>query len=92
MKLSNAIPYLYDKLLSFFYKGSMKFCGKHVYIRPSCSDFKGLWNMRVGDGTSIPIDRELNALFAKYKPPKGVYVPDFMFPFAICRMFFTPLI
>ena len=23
VKLSNAIPYLYDKLLSFFYKGSM---------------------------------------------------------------------
>lgn len=41
VKLSNAIPYLYDKLFSFFYKGSMKFCGKHVYIRPSSSDFKG---------------------------------------------------
>lgn len=53
-KLSNAIPYLYDKLLSFFYKGSMKFCGKHVYIRPSSSDFKGLWNLSVGDYTSIP--------------------------------------
>lgn len=52
--LSNAIPYLYDKLLSFFYKGSMKFCGKHVYIRPSSSDFKGLWNLSVGDYTSIP--------------------------------------
>lgn len=54
VKLSNAIPYLYDKLLSFFYKGSMKFCGKHVYIRPSSSDFKGLWNLSVGDYTSIP--------------------------------------
>ncbi len=32
----------------------MKHCGKGVYIRPTCSDFKGLWNMTVGDGTSIP--------------------------------------
>lgn len=32
----------------------MKKCGKHVYLRPSCSDFKGLWNMTVGDYTSIP--------------------------------------
>lgn len=32
----------------------MKKCGKHVYLRPSCSDFKGLWNMTVGDYASIP--------------------------------------
>lgn len=32
----------------------MKKCGKHVYLRPSCSDLKGLWNMTVGDYTSIP--------------------------------------
>lgn len=32
----------------------MKKCGKHVYLCPSCSDFKGLWNMTVGDYTSIP--------------------------------------
>ena len=25
-----------------------------VYIRPMSSDFKGLWNLSVGDGTSIP--------------------------------------
>ena len=31
----------------------MKKCGKHVYLRPSCSDLKGLWNMTVGDYTSI---------------------------------------
>ena len=45
---------LYDKLLAVFYKGAMKYCGKHVYLRPSSSDFKGLWNMSVGDYTSIP--------------------------------------
>lgn len=32
----------------------MKYCGKHVYLRPSCSDLKGLWNLSVGDYTSIP--------------------------------------
>lgn len=32
----------------------MKKCGKHVYLCPSYSDFKGLWNMTVGDYTSIP--------------------------------------
>lgn len=25
-----------------------------VYIRPMSSDFKGSWNLSVGDGTSIP--------------------------------------
>ena len=29
-------------------------CGKGVYIRPMSSDIKGLWNLSVGDGTSIP--------------------------------------
>ena len=53
-KLSLIPSYFYDKLLAVFYKGAMKYCGKHVYLRPSSSDFKGLWNMSVGDYTSIP--------------------------------------
>ena len=53
-RLSQIPSYFYDKVLSYFYKGSMKSCGKHVYIRPSSSDFKGLWNLSVGDYTSIP--------------------------------------
>ena len=53
-KLSLIPSYLYDKILACFYKGSMRHCGKHVYIRPSSSDFKGLWNLSVGDYTSIP--------------------------------------
>lgn len=53
-RLSQIPSYLFDKVLSYFYKGSMKSCGKHVYIRPSSSDFKGLWNLSVGDNTSIP--------------------------------------
>lgn len=32
----------------------MKYCGKNVHIRPTSSDFKGLWNLSVGDDTSIP--------------------------------------
>lgn len=32
----------------------MKYCGKGVYLRPMSSDLKGLWNMSIGDGSSIP--------------------------------------
>lgn len=53
-KLSLIPSYLYDKFLAVFYRGAMKYCGKHVYLRPSSSDFKGLWNMSIGDYTSIP--------------------------------------
>lgn len=32
----------------------MKYCGKDVYFRPISSDFKGLWNLSIGDNSSIP--------------------------------------
>ncbi len=32
----------------------MKHCGRGVYLRPMSSDIKGLHNLSVGDGTSIP--------------------------------------
>lgn len=32
----------------------MKQCGKGVYLRPLSSDIKGLQNLSIGDGTSIP--------------------------------------
>lgn len=51
--LSAVVPYLYDKILSFFYKRAMMRCGKNVYLRPS-SDIKGLENLSVGDNSSIP--------------------------------------
>ena len=54
IKLSLIIPYIWDKILCFFYKRSMKHCGNNVYLRPSSSDFKGLWNLCIGDYTSIP--------------------------------------
>lgn len=54
IKISIAIPYLWDKFLAVFYKNAMKKCGVGVYIRPSLSDFKGLYNLSVGDYTTIP--------------------------------------
>lgn len=54
VKISLAFSYLWDKLWSPFYKRSMKYCGKNVYMRPTCSDLKGLWNLSIGDGSSIP--------------------------------------
>lgn len=48
------LPYLYDKLLFWFYRRAMQHCGKGVYMRPSQSDLKGLHNLSVGDETSIP--------------------------------------
>lgn len=54
VKLSLLLPYLYDKILACFFKGAMRHCGRHVHLRPSSSDFKGLWNLSIGDFTSVP--------------------------------------
>lgn len=32
----------------------MKDCGKRVRIRPLSSDFKGIHNLSIGEGTSLP--------------------------------------
>ena len=49
-----AVPlFLIDKLLCIFYKRAMKYCGRGVYLRPLHCDFKGLWNLSIGDYTSI---------------------------------------
>ncbi|MBO5426953.1 MAG: acyltransferase [Prevotella sp.] len=32
----------------------MKHCGKGVLLHPMSSDIRGLWNLSIGDGTSIP--------------------------------------
>ena len=53
-KISLVPSYLWDKMWASVWKRCMKHCGKGVYIRPMSSDFKGLWNLSVGDGTSIP--------------------------------------
>lgn len=54
IKLSLVPSYLWDKLWAPVWKRGMRHCGKGVYLRPMSSDIKGLWNLSVGDGTSIP--------------------------------------
>lgn len=54
IKLSLSFSFLLDKFLSIFYKKEMKQCGKNVYLRPTSSDLKGLWNLSIGDYTSVP--------------------------------------
>lgn len=54
VKISVVPSYLWDKLWAPCYKACMKHCGRGVYIRPTCSDIKGLWNLSIGEGTSIP--------------------------------------
>lgn len=54
IKLSHLLPFLWDVIWAPIYKRAMKHCGKGVYIRPMSSDFKGIENLSVGDGTSIP--------------------------------------
>ncbi len=53
-KLSLAPSFLCDAIWAPVWKHCMKHCGKGVYLRPMSSDIKGLWNLSVGDGTSIP--------------------------------------
>lgn len=54
VKISLSFSYLWDKLWSPFYKRSMKYCGRNVYLRPMSSDLKGLRNMSIGEGSIIP--------------------------------------
>ena len=54
VKLSLLPSWLWDWLWAPVWKRSMKYCGRGVYLRPMSSDIKGLKNLSVGDGTSIP--------------------------------------
>jgi acetyltransferase-like isoleucine patch superfamily enzyme len=54
VKLSLVPAWLWDKMWAWAWKHSMKHCGKGVYLRPLSSDIKGLENLSIGDGTSIP--------------------------------------
>ncbi len=53
-KLSLVPGWLWDMMWAPVWKRCMKHCGKGVYLRPMSSDIKGLSNLSVGDGTSIP--------------------------------------
>lgn len=53
-KASLASSWLWDRLWASVWKRCMKHCGKGVLLHPMSSDIRGLWNLSVGDGTSIP--------------------------------------
>lgn len=52
--MSLLVSYIWDRIWAPVWKRSMKHCGNDVYIRPMSSDIKGLENLSIGDGTSIP--------------------------------------
>lgn len=79
VKASHVIPYLYDKILSVFYKNSMKYCGMDVYIRPSSSDYKGLANLSVG-GSSLPKGTIIYCTLAPCTIGKKVIFGPFIYP------------
>lgn len=54
IKLSLIPAYLWDAIWAPIYKRAMAHCGKGVYLRPMSSDIKGVENLSIGDGTSIP--------------------------------------
>ena len=54
IKLSLVPGYIWDWIWASVWKRGMKHCGKGVYLRPMSSDIKGLGNLSIGDGTSIP--------------------------------------
>lgn len=54
IKISLIPSYLWDAIWAPIYKRAMSHCGKNVYLRPMSSDIKGIENLSVGDGTSIP--------------------------------------
>lgn len=54
IKIGKAIPFAADLIISPLYRASMRHCGRHVRLRPLSSDFKGLGNLSIGDGTTLP--------------------------------------
>lgn len=72
IRLFSLPAFLIDKALSPLYKRAMGSCGKGVYLRPLSSDLKGLGNMYVGDGTSIPKGAVFYSTEAKLKIGKMV--------------------
>lgn len=54
LKCSLLPAYLWDMMWAPVWKRAMRHCGRGVYLRPMSSDIKGVRNLSVGDGTSIP--------------------------------------
>lgn len=53
IRIHDAISYIYDSTLAFFFKRAMGHCGKNVMIKPSTSIFKGLENFYISDDVQI---------------------------------------
>ncbi len=53
-RMSLLPAYAWDALWTPVWRHCMRHCGSGVYLRPMSSDIKGLRNLSVGDGTSIP--------------------------------------
>lgn len=54
VRISLLPAWAWDRLWAPAWKRCMRHCGRGVYLRPMSSDIKGLGNLSVGDGTSIP--------------------------------------
>lgn len=54
IKIGLSFSYIWDMIWAPIWKRGMMHCGKGVYLRPMSSDIKGLWNLSIGDGASIP--------------------------------------
>ena len=54
IKFLSGPSYIWDKFLFVLVKRTLRHAGKNIYMRPSKSDFKGLWNMSIGDDSIIP--------------------------------------
>lgn len=72
VKLSLSFSYLWDKLWAPIWKRAMKHCGKNVFLRPMSSDIKGLENLSIGDGSSIPKGSTIYCTRAELKIGKKV--------------------
>ena len=53
-RLSHAIEFIKDIILSPLFKIAMKKCGNNVSLKPSTSVYFGLENLSIGDNVSIP--------------------------------------
>jgi len=53
-KLFNIGEFIYDSVVSFFYKNRMRGCGKHVRLKPRTSVYFGIENLKIGNDVSIP--------------------------------------
>lgn len=53
-RFSHLFEFINDSIFSFFYKKSMRSCGRNVHIKPTTSVYFGLENLSIGSDVSIP--------------------------------------